>query len=90
MAETTGPVLALGAITLVNQSVFNDEPLDWRVVIATGFLAAAFVPLENASPKAAKMLVWTAIVAVLFTRINDNPSPTESFLTWWDKGEHSV
>lgn len=86
MAETTGPILALGAITVANQSIFHDEPMNWRVVVATGFAAIAFIPLENAVPKTAKMLAWTAVVAVLFTRINDNPSPTESFLEWWDKG----
>lgn len=87
MAETTGPILALGAITVANQSIFHDEPLNWRVPVATGFAAMAFIPLEKAAPKAARMLAWTAIAVVLFTRINDVPSPTESFLDFWEKGE---
>lgn len=87
MAETTGPILALGAITVANQSIFHDEPINWRVPVATGFAALMFIPLEKAAPTAAKMLAWTAVVAVLFTRINGVPSPTESFLNWWEKGE---
>lgn len=86
MSGTTGPVLALGAITIINQSVMHDTPFDFRVVIATGAAAVMFIPLEKAFPKAATMLAWTALAAVLLTRINGVPSPSETFVDWFEKG----
>lgn len=87
MSRTTGPILAVGAITLANQSVFNDRPVDWRVPIATGFAALGFTAFEKAAPDLARVLAWGSLVAVLLTRMDPKvPSPTESFLTWWNKG----
>jgi hypothetical protein len=84
MAASTGPVLALGAITLLNDNIFHDQPFDWKVPIATGLLAGALALVEHASPALASGLVWTALATVLLTRTNPNvPSPTESFVSWW-------
>lgn len=87
MSVTTGPVLALGATTMINQSVFNDRPVDWRIPIATGFLAVGFGLVERGAPQAARILAWTALLSSLFTRIDPKtPSPVESALAWWTKG----
>jgi len=87
MAQTTGPMLAVGAVTLANQSIFHDEPVDWRVPIATGFAALGFAAFEKASPDIARVLAWGSLVAVLLTRMDPKiPSPVESFLTWWNEG----
>jgi hypothetical protein len=84
MAATTGPVLAMGAITLLNENVFHDQPLDWRVPIATGLLAGVMALLERTSPELATGLVWIGMATILLTRVNPNvPSPTESFVSWW-------
>lgn len=84
MADTTGPVLAIGAITMANQSVFHDRPVDWRVPVATGIAAGAFALLERADRTIATGIAWVALAAVLFTRLDPSiPSPTESALTWW-------
>jgi hypothetical protein len=87
MAATTGPILAVGAITLANQSVFHDKEVDWRVPIATGAAALAFSGLEKAFPDIARVLAWGTLTAVLLTRMDPSvPSPVESFLTWWNEG----
>lgn len=84
MSKTTGPVLALGAITVVNQTVFNDEPMDWRIPIATGLLAVGGGLAERAFPEGAQVLVWTALLTTLVTRVKPGtPSPVESAVSWW-------
>lgn len=88
MSQTTGPVLAMGLITMANQSVFNGRPMDWRVPIATGLLAVAFDLGEHVWPKGAELLAWTGVVAVVLTRTQPAvPSPAESALNWWNKGQ---
>jgi hypothetical protein len=84
MASSTGPVLAMGAITMLNENVFHDQPVDWKVPIATGLLAGVMALLERASPQLATGLVWIGMATILLTRVNPNvPSPTESFVAWW-------
>lgn len=83
--RSTGPILAVGAVTIANQSIFHDEPLDMRVPIATGIAAGIFALIEKAAPEIAVSLAWVALVSVLFVRLKPNvPSPTESFVTWWE------
>jgi len=87
MAASTGPILALGALTLANRSVFNDRPVDWRIPIATGIAAMVFSGAETivgaAIPRGIAMV---ALVAVALSRIDPAvPSPAESALTWWNK-----
>jgi hypothetical protein len=87
MAQSTGPILACGALTLANQSIFHGQPVDWRVPVATGLAAMGFAFAEQAWPQGARMLAWTALLAVVFTRTNaDVPSPVESAITWWNSG----
>jgi uncharacterized membrane protein YgcG len=84
MSKTTGPILALGAITVVNRTVFNDRPMDWRIPIATGLLAVGANLGEKAFPDGVQILAWTALLATLVTRLEPGtPSPVESALKWW-------
>lgn len=84
MSRTTGPILALGAITVVNDTVFQDKPMDWRIPIATGLAAIGFNFAERAAPDGAQVLAWTALLASLVTRLDPGvPSPVESALAWW-------
>lgn len=86
MAETTGPILAIGGVTILNQTVLHNKPMDWRIPIAAGVACGGFALLERAAPQAARLATYAALVTVLFTRINGVPSPTESFLSWWNAG----
>lgn len=83
--RTTGPILAIGAITVANQSLFGNEPIDWKVPIATGLAAGIFGLIEQASPELAVSVAWAALVTVLFVRLKPGvPAPTETFAKWWE------
>lgn len=87
MSKTIGPILATGALTIANQTVFNSQPMDWRVPIATGLAAIGFSLIERPAPELAVILAWTTFLTVLLTRTNPNvPSPVESAANWWKKG----
>lgn len=87
MSKTIGPVLATGALTIANQTVFNGQPMDWRVPIATGLAAIGFSLIERLAPELAVIMAWTMFITVLLTRTDSKvPSPVESAVTWWKKG----
>jgi hypothetical protein len=87
MSRTIGPILATGALTIANTTVFNNKPMDWRVPIATGLAAVGFSLIERPAPELAVILAWTTFLTVLLTRTDPNvPSPVESAAAWWKKG----
>lgn len=87
MSATTGPILAVGGITMFNQTILNNKPIDWRIPIATGFLAGGFALLERANAQFAKGIAWIALLTVLLARVDPKvPSPVESLLKYWNEG----
>lgn len=85
MAASTGPVLAIGALTLANRVVFNDEPMDWKVPIGTAIAAVLFAGAERAVGQTAVHLAYLALVTVVFVRVDPAvPSPAESALKWFN------
>lgn len=86
MAATTGPVLAIGALTLANRTVFNDEPMDWKVPIGTAIAALMFAGAERAIGRTAVHLAYLALTATVFVRVDPKvPSPAESALKWFNE-----
>lgn len=86
MSATTGPVLAIGMITLANEVILNDKSMDWRIPIGTGIAVGMFALMEKVWGAGAAALAWLALVTVLLTRVNPNtPSPAESALKWFNK-----
>lgn len=86
MAESTGPILAVGVITLANRSVFHDKPVDWKVPVATGLAAVLFAGAERAIGRAAVGLAYAALLTVVFVRVDPKvPSPAESALAWFNE-----
>jgi hypothetical protein len=84
MAQTTGPILAIGGITVFNSTIVHNKPMDWRIPVATGIAAGAFYLAEKAYPPLAVGLAYVALVSVLFVRLDPTvPSPVESFSEWW-------
>lgn len=84
MSATTGPVLAMGGVTLANQMLLHDKPFDPKIPIATGIAAGAFALAEKGWPSGATALAWMAFIAVMITRVNPSvPSPVESLAAWW-------
>lgn len=85
MAKSTGPILAAGAITLGNKVILHNQPVDWRVISATGLTAAMLALTERGIPELAIGLSWIALLTVLLTRVDPRvPSPAESFVSWWN------
>lgn len=79
MSKSTGPILAIGAVTMANSFIFHDKEFDWRVPVATAITAGGFALLERLTEKGAVLLAWTALIAVLFTRIDPKvPAPVET------------
>ncbi len=79
MAHSTGPVLAIGAITVANEVVLHSGTFTWKVPLATGIAALMLAGLEEVSPALAVGIAWVALAAVLFTRVDPNiPAPAES------------
>ena len=88
MAASTGPIIAIGAITLANRSVFNNRPIDWKVPIGTAIAAGLFALIEKLVGRVAVGLAWLALVAVVFTRVDPGvPSPAESAVSWFNQGK---
>lgn len=86
MAKSTGPVLAIGGITIVNRSIFNDKEMDWRIPIATGIAAVLFSLAEKAVGKGAVAVAYLALATVVLGRVDPTvPSPAESALTWFER-----
>lgn len=88
MAASTGPVIAVGAITIANRSVFNNQPVDWRVPVGTAVAVGLFALAERLAGRVAVGLAWLALVAVVFTRVDPAvPAPAESALRWFNEGK---
>jgi len=84
VSQTIGPILATGALTMANESLFHGKPVDWRIPVATGLAALGFAAFEQVWPAGARMLAYTVLVTVVVTRVNPSvPSPIESAATWW-------
>lgn len=81
--RTTGPVLAIGVVTLTNQVIFNGQAPDLRVVVGTALTAVAFGLLEEATPTFAVGLAWLALATTLLTPIGTKKAPVRSALDWW-------
>jgi hypothetical protein len=71
MARSTGPILAAGAITWANVTLFEkrgvsfDMPETMRIVVATGIASAGLSLLGKFSPDLAYGLSLAAILTVL-------------------------
>lgn len=86
MSRTTGPILAVGAVTVANESVVHGHPVNWRTVVATGVAAGMFALAERVWEAGAVALSYLALATILLVRTDPKtPSPVESFQTYWRK-----
>ncbi len=86
MSATTGPILALGGITMFNSMILNGKPLDPKIPFGTAIAAGALALVEKGWPRGAEALAWLALVTVLVARVQPGvPSPVESLNAWWQK-----
>lgn len=94
MGQSTGVVLATGAVTLGNMFILADTKPDdpWneaaKILVATGLVAGSLAVLERPAPELAVAIAWAAFVGMMITRLpwdSPRPSPTEHIFLWWDK-----
>jgi hypothetical protein len=88
MARSTGPILAVGGITIANKSLLAKEqqPIDFRVIIGTAVAAAGLALLERVSEGLAVGIAYVALVAVLFAEIDEKAgAPAENLLRRWEE-----
>lgn len=85
MARTTGIVIATGAITLVNETLFvpiesgkAHSSVNWRIIPATAGLALALGLLERIAPGFAVGLAWLTLATALFVPFGNAPTPIEN------------
>jgi len=87
MAASTGPMLAVGAVTFGNKVLLQRQEPDFRVVIATGIAAGGLALVERASKTLAVGVAWLALVTVLLVRVDPKtPAPVETLLKSWNEG----
>jgi len=83
MAKTTGVILAVGGITLANQVIVHQQPINWAIPLGTGIAAGAFTLFEKGWEDGAVALAYLALVTVLFVRVDPKtPAPIESINKW--------
>jgi hypothetical protein len=83
MARSTGPILAVGGITIANQSLLAKEqqPVDFRVIVGTAVAAAGLALLERVSEGLAVGIAYIALVAVLFAELDKKAgAPAENLI----------
>lgn len=68
MAKSTGPILAVGGITLFNKWIGNDEGFDIRIVVGTGIAAGMLALFEHANSELAVGIAWIALVTSLLIK----------------------
>ena len=87
MAKSTGIIIAVGAVTIFNDTILNKQELDFRVPIATAFGAIAFSLLEKVNEPITVGVAWVALLTVLLARVNPNkPAPIETLVKQWNQG----
>ena len=85
MSATTGPVLVAGAISFTNQALINNQPVNWKIPLATGFTAVALAGIERVWPEGAKAMAYMLVVGVLFIPVSGKPSPMENMVSFLQK-----
>lgn len=84
MARSTGPVLAIGAITAANEALFaplagsGKVQFNWKILPATAGLALALAGLEQLAPRFAVGLAYLGLFAVLVVPMGNAPSPIDN------------
>lgn len=86
MATAAGIVVVTGGLTLLNEALNAPyengttdvlSSINWRVIPATVVAALMVSGLSAVNETAAKMVAGIGLVAVLFTRLGNGPSPVE-------------
>jgi hypothetical protein len=79
MARSTGPMLAVTGISFGNQWLGNGK-LNIKILVAGGVATAILAGMEQAPglDGIAVGIAWIAMITLLFTRLNGQPSPVDN------------
>lgn len=88
--KTTGPILAIGAITVANAVLLNGRAFDWRVPLATAAAALVFGGAEQVWAPGAVGLARVALLTTLVVPVGPDPAPISSAQSWWSSGGKSA
>jgi hypothetical protein len=84
MSDSTGFIIAAGAITLLNEAFFaplaaggnaNWGAVNWRIIPATAIAAVALAGVDQLSPAYGKGVAVIALITVLFAQLGNAPAP---------------
>lgn len=80
MARSTGPALAIVAVTLANETLFAPVAgtkinVNWRLLPAGAGLVIGLAALERIAPDFAVGLAWLGLVTALVVPIGNAPTP---------------
>ncbi len=84
MARSTGPVLAVGAVTVLDGQVLDGKA--WSealpVVVMTGVAALLLAGFEHVSPTLAVGIAWLALITRLFVIGGATGNVATKFMNW--------
>jgi hypothetical protein len=78
MARSTGPVLATGGITFLNEWIGNGKSPDFTILLATGIAAGGFYLFEKVSAPLAVGIAWIAFVTSFLVTPKSGKSAVEN------------
>jgi hypothetical protein len=83
MAASTGPILAIGAITMGRDILIDRRDVDWRVPVATAISAVLFAGAEKAVGRVAAYVAYLALATVTLVRLDPKkPAPAEALVSF--------
>ena len=86
MADAATLIVATGGITIANDVIFNKQPMNWKVPIATGIGALIFAGAQSAVGEPAVLLAWLVLIgSLLYTPSGGKPFSTN--LAAWAGGK---
>lgn len=87
MAESTGIVLTVGAVTAANELLFAPlvpggvkASFNWRIIPATAVLAFTLAGLEKLTPGFAVGLAWLSLLTAATQSFGNAASPVDNLL----------
>lgn len=81
MAKSTGPILAVGAITFTNQWILTKGGTpNFKILLGTAIAAGGLALFEHVSQELAVGIAWIALVTCLIAPLSGKPSPAQNLL----------
>jgi hypothetical protein len=80
MAESTGIILAAGAISFGNEWLLNHKSPDFKILLATGVAALMLAGAEHINQQIAVGIAWIALITVILAPVGSTNSPATNLL----------